>query len=88
MEFKIPTRYNAIKNLIDDETVHIEVVKVDNGASEYCLKEETRLDGPMEFGTKKKNGGEGGDRKSLTYIELKTKAGTTRTEWEQNLSAY
>jgi len=27
-------------------------VKVDNGASAYCLKEDTRLDGPWEFGNK------------------------------------
>ena len=27
-------------------------MKRDNGASKYCLKEETRLEGPFEFGTK------------------------------------
>jgi len=31
---------------------HFEPVKVDNGAAAYCQKEDTRLDGPWEFGTK------------------------------------
>jgi hypothetical protein len=28
------------------------MVKRDNGASDYCLKEDTRLEGPWEFGLK------------------------------------
>lgn len=35
-----------------DKRVHIEVVKVNNGADEYCLKEDTRVDGPWEFGVR------------------------------------
>jgi len=35
-----------------DKSAHFEPVKFDNGASTYCLKEDTRLDGPWEFGTK------------------------------------
>lgn len=35
-----------------DKRVHIEVVKVNNGADDYCLKEDTRVDGPWEFGVK------------------------------------
>jgi len=31
---------------------HWHPVKKDNGASDYCLKDETRLEGPWEFGTK------------------------------------
>lgn len=31
---------------------HFEPVKHDNGASDYCLKEDTRLEGPWEFGKK------------------------------------
>ena len=37
----------------------------DNGASTYCLKEDTRLIGPWEFG--KKSLGLGGDRKSIAF---------------------
>jgi len=31
---------------------HFEVVKVNNGAHTYCMKEDTRLEGPYEFGEK------------------------------------
>lgn len=31
---------------------HFEMVKIDNGCREYCMKEETRVDGPWEFGEK------------------------------------
>lgn len=29
---------------------HFEKVKVNNGADMYCLKEDTRVEGPWEFG--------------------------------------
>lgn len=48
--FKKPVRASKIKKL--DGTVHIEIVKRDNGAGDYCMKEDTRLEGPFEFGTK------------------------------------
>lgn len=32
--------------------VHCEPVKVNNGADDYCLKEDTRVEGPWEFGEK------------------------------------
>lgn len=35
-----------------DSRLHIEIVKVNNGADSYCMKEETRVDGPWEFGVK------------------------------------
>jgi len=38
--------------------MHIKKVNRDNGASEYALKEETRLEGPEEFGNKPKWGGD------------------------------
>lgn len=31
---------------------HFEVVKVNNGADDYCNKEETRVEGPWSFGVK------------------------------------
>lgn len=31
---------------------HFEPVRRDNGAADYCMKEDTRLAGPFEFGTK------------------------------------
>lgn len=35
---------------------HIEAAKIPEDARNYCMKEETRFDGPWEFGTFKKNG--------------------------------
>lgn len=32
--------------------IHVEVVKVNNGAHDYCMKEDTRVEGPWEYGTK------------------------------------
>jgi len=31
---------------------HFEPVKVNNGADDYCLKEDTRVEGPWELGEK------------------------------------
>lgn len=31
---------------------HFQEVKVNNGADKYCMKTETRVDGPWEFGVK------------------------------------
>lgn len=31
---------------------HFEIVKVNNGADDYCNKEDTRVEGPWEFGLK------------------------------------
>lgn len=35
-----------------DNKLHIEKVKVNNGADTYCMKEETRVEGPYTFGVK------------------------------------
>lgn len=40
----------AMKKL--DAKVHWEPVRVNNGANEYCMKEDTRVEGPWEFGIK------------------------------------
>lgn len=50
MNFKKPTRCAKIKK--SDNKLHIEVVKINNGAHDYCMKEDTRLEGPYEFGVK------------------------------------
>lgn len=50
MNFKTPVRPTAIKKL--DNRLHIEVVKINNGADAYCMKEDTRLEGPYEYGMK------------------------------------
>lgn len=50
MNFKKVIRPSKIKKA--DKRLHIEVVKVNNGADTYCMKVDTRLDGPWEFGEK------------------------------------
>ena len=32
--------------------VHVVGVRRNNGAAEYCMKEDTRVEGPWEFGTR------------------------------------
>lgn len=41
-------RISALKNF--DKELHIELIKINNGADLYCMKNETRVDGPWEFG--------------------------------------
>jgi len=51
LNYKKPgRRLAALKK--HDGRAHFELVKRDNGASDYCLKEETRVEGPWEFGVK------------------------------------
>lgn len=50
MNFKNSVRPSLIKKL--NNKLHIEVVKINNGAHDYCMKEDTRLEGPFEFGTR------------------------------------
>lgn len=50
MNFKEPVRSAKIKKL--DNRLHIEIVKINNGAHDYCMKEDTRIEGPFEFGIK------------------------------------
>ena len=40
-----PTAFKKI-----DKRVHVETVKINNGADDYCMKEDTRVEGPWEFG--------------------------------------
>ena len=35
-----------------DKTIHCEKVLVNNGADRYCMKEDTRVEGPVEYGEK------------------------------------
>lgn len=52
VEFKKPTRVNRAKELLGDNTVHLEGRKgTRDEARNYCMKEDTRVDGPFEFGT-------------------------------------
>lgn len=48
--FKTGIRLTHFKKRIPE--VHADPIKVDNGAMKYCLKEETRVEGPWEYGIK------------------------------------
>ena len=51
IQCKDKIRATALKKICSK--AHFEVVRVDNGAGEYCMKEDTRVEGPWEFGIKK-----------------------------------
>lgn len=70
VELSKTSRYSIVRKIFDDPTIHVEVVHKDNGASSYCLKEETRVEGPVEYGTKKYSK-HGGDHKSATFGDLR-----------------
>lgn len=48
--FKISKRLSHYKKYLPQ--AHCEPVIVDNGADKYCMKEDTRVEGPWEYGTK------------------------------------
>ncbi len=49
MNFPNPTRCAAINKF--DKAIHCESVKrTPNTAADYCMKEDTRIEGPWEFG--------------------------------------
>jgi len=46
-------------------------VKKDNGASKYCMKEESRIEGPWEYGTlSKKEGNKNAQKSTKDYRNL------------------
>ena len=50
INFEKWTRMTKITKV--DKRVHCEKVKVNNGADKYCMKEDTRVEGPVEYGIK------------------------------------
>lgn len=50
LNFKNSVRITALKKHCSQS--HFEVVKINNGAHDYCMKEDTRVEGPYEFGMK------------------------------------
>lgn len=50
LNFKKAMRISALKKHCSK--AHFETVKVNNGADRYCMKEDTRVAGPWEFGVK------------------------------------
>lgn len=52
------------KHMMDK--THLTPVKIDNGAKDYSLKDETRIDGPWEFGIPPK-----GKSKAIDWDEIR-----------------
>jgi len=50
LNFKTQARLAKLKKHCSK--AHFEVVKINNGAHNYCMKEDTRVEGPWEFGIK------------------------------------
>lgn len=50
VNYKNSVRQSHLKAI--DPKAHLDVVKVDRGADKYCMKEESRVEGPWEFGVK------------------------------------
>lgn len=50
LNFQKPIKIGGLKKHCRHS--HFEPVKVDNGAAKYCMKEDTRVAGPWEFGVK------------------------------------
>ena len=67
---KEPTRITALKKFCKKS--HFDAVKVNNGADDYCNKEETRLEGPWSFGVKPARLNKKGDlaRRNMELIEM------------------
>ena len=68
--FKNPVRLTHFKKRLPQ--AHCEPVLVDNGVDKYCMKQETRVDGPWEYGEKpvQRN-----SRKDWEAVFLKAKQG-------------
>lgn len=57
LELPKPMRYGAIKSLLKCDSAHLEARKgTALQAADYCRKEESREDGPWEFGSLAKQG--------------------------------
>lgn len=50
LNFGKPKALTSLKKLCSHS--HFSLVKMDNGAHQYCMKQETRVAGPWEFGMK------------------------------------
>lgn len=50
MNFSKTARVSKITKV--DKRIHVERVTVNNGADQYCMKEDTRVEGPIELGIK------------------------------------
>lgn len=69
LRFRRNKRFASLKKIFNDPTIHLELCRNAQASMKYCMKEESRVDGPWEFGNKP--GGSGGDHKSLKIKDIK-----------------
>ena len=70
------TRLNAAKEIIGSQSVHMEPSKgSEEQNKQYCTKEDTRVEGPFEFGMFDPCRGKQGTRSDLTAVAKALKAG-------------
>lgn len=76
-EFSRPTRVNRWKNLIRDDTCHVERRRGTRiQAREYCLKQDTRQWGPYEYGDWQQGGS--GSRNDLLAVKRRLDEGANQ----------
>lgn len=81
-EFENTQRYAAVKKLFNDETAHISIPKGNAEQNKtYCTKENTRVEGPWEYG-KPKTQGERSDLQKLASDVTDVKKTITDTMLE------
>ena len=87
LELKSQTRFNQVKQMFAPAVIHLEGRKAKSSipAINYCKKEETRVDGPWEFGTPAVDEGERGKPK-IDWMQVRTKIWACKT-WLSVLSS-
>lgn len=86
LELSKAKRMSGVKKIFDDNTIHLEPRKATREAARaYCMKEESRVDGPFEFGTFEQKRGERNDINN--FIETMNKDGLVNAALE-NPSVY
>lgn len=82
MEFKTPVRVSQVKSLVGTNRIHLERRRgTREQAREYAMKEDTRVDGPFEFG-EFKSGGQGKRNDIIQLKELIDSGASKKAIWD------
>ena len=78
VRFDVRKRGSTVKRLFDNEAVHFEAARGDEQANkDYCSKEDTQVQPPVEYGTFDAEAGKQGKRSDLETIRDKIKTGSS-----------
>lgn len=80
VRFKDKIRLTQAKELLKLDKVHFEVCRNPPKAIEYCMKQDTRLDGPFEFGSREKADIRSGSRSDLQDIKKDIESGVSERD--------